>query len=64
MAIIILKWIADTGDVLIPLSQEEYNNGKMVSANTGTVYFPIFTTDATPTIGNPMGLLLTLTYAA
>jgi hypothetical protein len=63
MAIRILKWIGDNGDVLIPLSEETYNNGNMIS-QSGIFFKPITIEEITPLLGNPMGLLLTLTYSA
>lgn len=60
----IVQWIGSNGEVLLPLSQEADNSAHMVSSN-GNYFVPIFYT-APPTIeaGNPIGMLLTLTYPA
>lgn len=63
MAIKITKWIGSNGEVLIPLSEETYNNGNMVSTR-GTYFFPLTEEIVAIEAGNPMGLLLTLTYPA
>lgn len=63
MAIVVKKWIGSNGEVLIPLTQETYNNGKMVSTR-GTYFMPITEESITIQAGNPMGLLLALTYPA
>lgn len=63
MAVIIKRWIGSNGEILLPLTQETYNEGKMISTK-GTYFFPVTVSDATPLQGNPMGLLLTLTYAS
>lgn len=59
---VITQWIGTNGEVLIPLSSSADNSEPMISTN-GTYFMPIFYT-APPEIvtGNPMGLLLSLTY--
>lgn len=63
MATTIKKWIGSNGEVLIPLSQETYNDGKMISTK-GTYFIPQTETITVIEAGNPMGLLLALTYPA
>lgn len=63
MATRVLKWIGSNGEVLIPLSDSDYNTSSMVSDRG--VYYLAQTQEEALAIeaGNPMGLLLTLTYA-
>ena len=63
MSIIVKKWIGSNGEILIPLTEETYNDGNMVSTH-GTYFFALTEDKSTPLMGNPMGLLLALTYAA
>lgn len=63
MAIRIKQWIGSNGEVLMPLSQETYNNGNMISTK-GTYFMPITEETVIIEAGNPMGLLLSLTYPA
>ena len=63
MAIQVLKWIGSNGEILIPLSEETYNNGKMISTK-GTYFIPQTFEEVAIQAGNPMGLLLALTYPA
>jgi len=58
----ITKWIGSNGEVLLPLTEETYNDGNVVSSK-GTFFFPITEEVSVPVTGNPMGLLLTLTYS-
>jgi len=65
MAIIVDRYISDDGQILIPISSTADNISDLVS-DRGT-YFKAFThSDETVAIeaGNPMGLLLVLTYPA
>jgi len=60
----ISKWIGSNGDILIPLTKPADNSGNLISTR-GVFYLPIIEVAAgAPLQGNPMGLLLTLTYAA
>lgn len=61
MAIKVLKWIGSNGEVLQPLSEETYNDGRMISTR-GTYFIPITQEIVAIEAGNPMGLLLSLTY--
>ncbi len=62
MATKITKWIGDNGDVLIPLGDPTtYNTNKLFSLSG--VYFIPFTEEVVAIeTGNPIGLLLSLTY--
>ena len=65
MAVTILKWIGSNGEILTPLTTEEYNEGNMISTK-GTFFFAVTTSSGAEGpggIGSPMGLLLALTYA-
>lgn len=63
MATRIKKWIGSNGEVLILLGDPTtYNTNKMVSTS-GVYYFPQTETVTVIEAGNPIGLLLTLTYA-
>lgn len=64
MATRVLKWIGSNGEVLLPLSETTYNTGKMISVKKGVWYTPITEEVVVIEAGNPMGLLLTLTYPA
>lgn len=58
----ITQWIGSNGEVLLPLTSSVDNSSPMISTN-GTYFTPIFYV-APPEIaeGNPIGLLLSLTY--
>lgn len=62
MAIILKNYVSIDGDVLIPTKSAEGHN-ILVSLN-GTVYIPTTAEVVAIEAGNPMGLLLTLTYPA
>ena len=62
MATQVLRWIADNGDVLTPLSASTYNDSAMISSK-GVYYFAITQETGGATEGTPMGLLLAITYA-
>lgn len=63
MAIEVKKFIGSNGEVLIPISQNASNSANLVSTQ-GTYFLAITEDTSTPLQGNPMGLLLTLTYAS
>jgi hypothetical protein len=63
MAIQVKKWIGSNGDVLLPLSVEDYNEGNLYSVKTGALYQAQTVEIVAIETGNPMGLLLALTYA-
>ena len=63
MAIRIKKWIGSNGEILIPLSQETYNDSRVYSTK-GTYFIPITEEVVVIEAGNPMGLLLSFTYSA
>lgn len=63
MATKVLKWIGSNGEVLIPLSEDVYNTGKMISTH-GTYFTPQTQEVVAIEAGNPIGLLLALTYPA
>lgn len=62
MATKITKWIGSNGEVLIPLGEPTtYNTNNMISTK-GTYFFPLTEEIVAIQTGNPIGLLLTLTY--
>lgn len=64
MAIRITKWIGSNGEVLFPLGEDTtYNSNNLVSTK-GTYFMPSTEEIILIEAGNPMGLLLTLTYPA
>jgi hypothetical protein len=54
-------YIGSDGEVLLPLDDNEHPT---LVSQSGTYYFPQTTELVTIEAGNPMGLLLTLTYPA
>lgn len=65
MADTVKQWVGDDGELLIPIEDTADNTGMLLSTNTGKIYIAI--TEVAPgaiVAGNPMGLLLTLTYPA
>jgi hypothetical protein len=63
MAIVVNRYIGSNGEILIPLSFDSNNVGDLLSIN-GT-YYKVQTTEIVAIeAGNPIGLLLTLTYPA
>lgn len=65
MAIHVDMYVSDEGEILFPLTASDNNISDLIS-DKGT-FFKVFTTDTSvPQIeaGNPMGLLLVLTYPA
>lgn len=63
MATRVTKWIGSNGEVIIPLSETTYNTAHMVSSY-GNYFFPLTEEIVAIEAGNPIGLLLTLTYPA
>lgn len=65
MAIVVKSYIGDNGEILFPVSSTDDNTSNLISEN-GTYYMAVLQDDTAPTIqaGNPMGLLLVLTYPA
>lgn len=64
MTTYIRKWICENGDVLIPLTDitvASSTDGKLVSAK-GKFYLPLIEETSIIVAGNPIGLLLSLTY--
>lgn len=57
------RYIGSNGDVLLPLGETEDNTADLIS-DKGVYYLAITETTADIVAGNPMGLLLTLTYPA
>lgn len=62
MATVVKRFIGSNGDVLIPVSQNATNSSDLVSDN-GVYYIAQVQSSSTPVQGNPIGLLLALTYA-
>lgn len=63
MVRIVDRYIGSNGDVLIPLGSESDNVNNLISS-TGIFYIVQSHETATLQVGSPMGLLLSLTYAA
>ena len=62
MSSIVTKWIGSNGEVLIPLSTDTYNTGRLISTK-GTYFLPSLEEEVIEIeTGNPIGLLLALTY--
>lgn len=62
MATKITKWIGSNGEVLIPIGEATtYNTNKLIST-LGTYFFPQTEEIIVIETGNPIGLLLSLTY--
>lgn len=62
MATVVDRYIGDNGDVLIPINQNATNSANLIS-DKGVYYIAITHSTSAPLQGNPMGLLLALTYA-
>lgn len=66
MAIIVDRYIGSNGEVLLPTTVTADNTSDLLSLSG--VYYKVQTTEevaeSTIEAGNPMGLLLTLTYPA
>jgi hypothetical protein len=63
MSVTVNRYIGSNGEVLIPLNQNATNSANLVSSR-GVYYIAQTTIITTPLQGNPMGLLLALTYAS
>lgn len=62
MATKVTKWVGSNGEVLVPLGDATtYNTNKMISTH-GTYFFPLTEEIVAIETGNPIGLLLSLTY--
>lgn len=64
MATIVDRYIGTNGDVLIPLTDTANNTSPLLSVKKGVYFIPQTHEEAIIEAGNPMGLLLTLTYPA
>lgn len=64
MATIVDRYIGTNGDVLIPLTTTANNTSPLLSVKKGVYFIPQTHEVVTIEAGNPMGLLLTLTYPA
>jgi hypothetical protein len=63
MAIIVDRYIGSNGEVLLPTTVTADNTSDLLSLSG--VYYKVQTTEVVSIeAGNPMGLLLTLTYPA
>lgn len=59
----VARYIGDNGDILIPIEDTADNTGKLLSTTFGIVYIPQLVAEVgVIEAGNPMGLLLALTY--
>lgn len=63
MAIIVDRYIGSNGEVLIPAEVTANNTADLISSK-GVYYLAQTSEQAIIEAGNPMGLLLTLTYPA
>lgn len=63
MAVIVKKYIATNGDVVFPLTSTANNTSNLIS-DKGVLYLAELEEIVAIEAGNPMGLLLTLTYPA
>lgn len=57
------RYIGENGDILFPLSVTADNTSNLISSR-GVLYFAQTHDTAEIVAGNPIGLLLTLTYSA
>ena len=64
MTTVVDRFIGDNGEVLIPINQNASNSANLVSEKTGVYYIAITHEIVSILQGNPMGLLLALTYPA
>lgn len=63
MAIRVDRYIGSNGEILIPTTESATNSSDLLSLSG--VYYKVQTTDIVAIeAGNPIGLLLTLTYTA
>lgn len=63
MAIRVDRYIGSNGEILLPLEQTTYNTAALIGSD-GVYYIPQTSEVVVIEAGNPMGLLLTLTYPA
>lgn len=63
MAIVVKKYIGSNGEILLPLSQNDTNSANLVSIS-GVFYLAVKEDVSSIVAGNPIGLLLALTYSA
>jgi len=61
MATRVKKWIGANGEILLPLADTTYNTSPMISTS-GNYFFAITEEIEAIETGNPIGLLLSLTY--
>lgn len=62
MAIKVKRYIGSNGEILLPISESTYNSSSLISSSG--VYFLAVTEEVVIIeAGNPIGMLLTLTYA-
>lgn len=60
----VTSYVSEDGDILIPMSSSADNSSDLVSLD-GTIWIAnLYTPLPAIVAGNPMGLLLTLTYSA
>lgn len=64
MATILDRYIGSNGDVLIPIQTSATNTSPLLSVKKGVYYIPQTHEEVVIEAGNPMGLLLVLTYPA
>ena len=63
MVVVVDRYIGSNGEILIPVAASDYNSADLIS--TRGTYFIAQTHEVVDIVaGNPMGLLLTLTYPA
>lgn len=63
MAVIVDRYIGSNGDILLPVTDTLSNTSNLISIK-GTYYIAQTHEVVAIEAGNPMGLLLTLTYPA
>lgn len=63
MVVVLDRYIGTNGDILLPVKSSDSNTSDLISIKG--VYYLAQTHEVVPIVaGNPMGLLLTLTYPA
>jgi len=63
MAVVLDRYIGANGDILIPVTSSDSNTSDLISIK-GVYYLAQTHEEVSIVAGNPMGLLLTLTYPA
>lgn len=63
MSVFVRRYIGTNGDVLIPLTETDNNTSSLIS-DKGVLYLVQTEETAAIQAGNPVGLLLALTYPA